>query len=110
MTFLDIIIDPDDPIFDSLRETSVPEPEAPYYIKSLETTDTVAATSDVEIPDTVAATSDVITDNQQIADIAPNPTEAVGMMSDNLLLTIIVVLLALCLCSYFVWRYRKNNA
>ena len=98
MTFLDIIIDPDDPIFDSLRETSVPEPEAPYYIKSLETTDTVAATSDV------------ITDNQQIADIAPNPTEAVGMMSDNLLLTIIVVLLALCLCSYYVWRYRKNNA
>lgn len=54
--------------------------------------------------------SDVITDKQQLADVAPIPTEAAGMVSNNLLLTIIVVLVALCLCFYFVWKYRKNNA
>jgi heme/copper-type cytochrome/quinol oxidase subunit 2 len=60
--------------------------------------------------DTITVTSDVITGKQQLTDIAPNPTETVGMVSDNLLLTIIVVLVALCLCFYFVWKYRKNKA
>lgn len=99
MTLLDIIIDPNDSLFRSHSETPVPapEPEVPYSVIPTETMDTITVTSDV------------ITGKQQLADIAPDPTETVGMVSDNLLLTIIVVLVALCLCFYFVWKYRKNN-
>lgn len=100
MTLLDIIIAPNDSLFRSHSETLVPapEPEVPYSVIPTETMDTITVTSDV------------ITGKQQLADIAPDPTETVGMVSDNLLLTIIVVLVALCLCFYFVWKYRKNNA
>ena len=70
--------------------------------------DTVSVPADTT--DTVATTANVITGNQQIADIAPNPSGILGMVGDNLLWTIIVVLVALCLCFYFVRKYRETNA
>ena len=70
--------------------------------------DTVSVPADTT--DTVATATNVITGNQQIADIAPNPSGILGMVGDNLLWTIIVVLVALCLCFYFVRKYRKTNA
>ena len=70
--------------------------------------DTVSVPADTT--DTVATAANVITGNQQIADIAPNPSGILGMVGDNLLWTIIVVLVALCLCFYFVRKYRETNA
>lgn len=69
--------------------------------------DTVSVPADTT--DTVATTANVITGNQQIADIAPHPSGILGMVGDNLLWTIIVVLVALCLCFYFVRKYRRTN-
>ena len=67
--------------------------------------DTVIAPSDTT--DTVASTVNVIGGNQQVADIAPHPTGILGMAGDDLVWTIIVVLVALSLCFYFVRKYRK---
>lgn len=69
--------------------------------------DTVSVPADTT--DTTATTVNVITGNQQMADIAPDPSGILGMAGDNLLWTIIVVLAALCLCFYFVRKYRKTN-
>ena len=70
--------------------------------------DTVSVPADTT--DTVATTANMIIGNQQIADIAPHPSGILGMAGDNLLWTIIVVLVALSLCFYFVRKYRKTNA
>lgn len=70
--------------------------------------DTVSVPADTT--DTIATTANVIGGNQQIADIAPHPSGILGMASDDLLWTIIVVLVALSLCFYFVRKYRKTNA
>lgn len=94
MTLLDIIVDPHYP--DTFR--SVPKPVVPDTVIPADTTDTVAKAFNV------------IGGNQQIADIAPHPSNLFGMAGDNLFLTIIVVLVALSLCFYFVWKYRKTNA
>ena len=70
--------------------------------------DTVSVPADTT--DTVATTANVLGGNQQIADIAPHPSGILGMAGDDLLWTIIVVLVALSLCFYFVRKYRKTNA
>jgi hypothetical protein len=70
--------------------------------------DTVSVPADTT--DTVATTVNVLGGNQQLADIAPHPSGILGMVGDHLLWTIIVVLVALCLCFYFVRKYRKTNA
>ena len=70
--------------------------------------DTVSVPADTT--DTVATTANVLGGNQQIADIAPHPSGILGMAGDDLLWTIIVVLVALSLCIYFVRKYRKTNA
>ena len=82
MTLFDIIVDPHYP------DTVIP----------------------VDTTDTVVTASNVIGGNQQIADIAPHPSDFWGIVGDNLFLTIIVVLVALSLCFYFVRKYRKTNA
>ena len=70
--------------------------------------DTVSVPADTT--DTVATTANVLGGNQQIADIAPHPSGILGMAGDDLLWTIIVVLVALSLCFSFVRKYRKTNA
>ena len=90
MTLLDIIIDPTD----TFRPR--PRPVVPDTVLPADTTDTVATTANI------------LGGNQQLADIAPRPSGLLGMAGDDLLWTVIVVLVALSLCFYFVRRYRKT--
>ena len=94
MTLLDIIIDPTYP--DTFPVT--PEPVVPDTILPADTTDTVASTVNT------------LSGNQQVADIAPLPPDALaGDDLSTLLWTIFVVLVALSLCFYFVKRYRTTH-
>ena len=93
MTLLDVIIDPTD----TLRPR--PKPVVPDTILPADTTDTVASTVNM------------LGGNQQLADIAPLPSGALtGDNLSTLLWSIIVVLVALSLCFYFVKRYRKTRS
>ena len=69
--------------------------------------DTVSAP--VDTTDSVISSVDVFGNNQQLADIAPLPSEAFGSDGNfyTLLLSVLAVLAALSLCFYFVMRYRK---
>ena len=57
--------------------------------------------------DTVTSVANVIGGNLQTADIAPHPSGSLEMAGGNLLWTIVIVLVALSLCFYFVRKYRK---
>ena len=68
------------------------------------------------LPDTLPSDSahsiasvDVSGSSPQLADIAPRIPDLVGIFESNLLWTIAVVLCALCLCLYFVHKYRSNH-
>ena len=93
MTLLDIIIDPQR-FPDTAR---LPKPVVPDTILPADTTDTVATAAKM------------IGGNLQTADIAPHPTGILGMAEGDLLWTIVVVLVALSLCFYFVKRYRTTH-
>jgi hypothetical protein len=54
------------------------------------------------------STVDVSGDMQQAADISPLPDGIVEQFSNNMLLTILVVLCALFLCFLFARRYRNR--
>ena len=47
---------------------------------------------------------------QQLADVAPMPSNFLGLAGDEILWTILVVLAALSLCFYFVKRYRHQHS
>lgn len=95
MTLLDIIVEPRR-VPDTAR---IPKP----IIR-----DTVTAPADTT--DTVTSTVNTLSGNQQVADIAPLPPEALaGDDLSTLLWTIFVVLVALSLCIYFVKRYRTTH-
>ena len=69
--------------------------------------DTVPAPADST--DTIASTVNMIGGNQQVADVAPIPTNFLGLTGDDLVWTVIVVLAALSLCFYFVRKYRRTK-
>lgn len=69
--------------------------------------DTVSAPADST--DTIASTVNMIGGNQQVADVAPIPTNFLGLTGDDLVWTVIVVLAALSLCFYFVRKYRRTK-
>lgn len=94
MLLLDIIIDPQR-VPDTTR---IPKPIV---------RDTLPVPSDTT--DTVASTVNMLGGNQQVADIAPHPTGILGMAGDDLVWTIIVVLVALSLCFYFVRKYVRKS-
>ena len=67
------------------------------------------------LPDTIPqdtvktiSSADVPGNMQQAADISPLPDGVVEQFSNNMLLTVLVVLCALFLCFFFVQRYRKQ--
>jgi hypothetical protein len=106
MTLLDIILEPNFPdTFRSAPKPVVPDTVIPTAPKPV-VPDTVIPT---DTTDTVATISNVIDGNLQIADVAPLPSGILGMAGDHLLWTVIVVLVALSLCFYFVRKYRKTN-
>lgn len=93
MLLLDIILDPS-----RIKDTaSVIRPVV---------RDTASAHSDTTTVDTVVSTFNVPGANQQLADVAPIPSDTFGI-PDDVLCTIIVVLAALSLCFYFVRKYRR---
>lgn len=77
----------------------------PRIIKP-EVIDTASVPSDTT--DTVATALNVSGDNLQMADIAPSPSLISGI-PDDVTLSIVVVLIALSVCFYFVKRYRKTR-
>lgn len=79
------------------RPPITPKPEV------IDTTSVPADTTD-----TVTTALNVSGDNLQLADVAPEPSLVSGI-SDDVTLSIVVVLIALCVCFYFVKRYRKTN-
>lgn len=58
--------------------------------------------------DTAQAIAGIPGGTQQLADISPIP-DVSGLFGANLLGTVIVVLLALCLCFFFIKRYRTKQ-
>ena len=54
------------------------------------------------------ASSDIFGNNLQLADVSP-VCDFGGLFEANLLWTILVVLCALCLCFYFVRKYRSQQ-
>lgn len=95
MTLLDIIIDPLD-TFRSHPRPVVPDTIIPETVLPADTTDSVAATANM------------IGGNQQIADIAPHPSIIADMAGNEFFWALIVVIVALSLCFYFVRKYRKT--
>ncbi|MBO7539261.1 MAG: hypothetical protein J6T44_08260 [Prevotella sp.] len=99
MLFLDIITGPLDPrrVRDTLR---IPKP----VIR-----DTVSVPSDTT--DTIVSTVNTVSGNQQVADVAPLPHGIlIGDDFSTLLWSILVVLVALSLCFYFVKKYRRTKS
>lgn len=72
-----------------------------------EVIDTTSVPSDTT--DTVTAALNVSGNNLQMADIAPSPSLISGI-PDDVILSIVVVLIALTVCFYFVKRYRKTRS
>ena len=70
--------------------------------------DTVTVPSDTT--DTVASTLSVHGGyRQQLADAAPIPSGNMGMTGDDLLWTILAVVVALGLCFYFIKKFRRTQ-
>lgn len=95
MLLLDIILDPS-----RIKDTA--------SVISPVVRDTASAHSDTTTVDTVVSTFNVPGANQQLADVAPIPSDTFGI-PDDVLCTIIVVLAALSLCFYFVRKYRSKR-
>ena len=80
--------------------------------------DSLKVLSKPKVPDTTAAPQDTshvissadIPSNIQMADVAPRPSGLEEMLGANMTLTLLVVLFALCLCCYFVIKYRKSHS
>lgn len=53
---------------------------------------------------------DVSGNMQQMADITPDPSGLGEVLGTNMMLAFAVVLVALCICSYFVIKYRKSHS
>ena len=103
MQFLDIIIDNRFPksritrqIVDSIKVQ--PKPTVP---------DTTAVPQDTSH---VISSADISGNMQQMADITPDPSSLGEVLGTNMMLALIVVLVALCICSYFVIKYRKSHS
>ena len=77
----------------------------PRIIKP-EAVDTTSVPSDTT--DTVTTALNVSGDHLQLADVAPDPSVMSGI-SDDVTWSIVIVLIALCVCFYFVKRYRKTR-
>ena len=90
---LDVVIEPARTIPDTSRV--VPKPILP---------DTLPSDSAHSI-----ASVDVSGSSLQLADVVPSFPDLAGIFEFNLLWTIAVVLCALCLCFYFVHKYRSNH-
>ena len=103
MQFLDIVIDRSFPrsrvtrqIVDSIKVQ--PKPTVP---------DTTAVPQDTSH---VISSADLSGNMQQMADIAPDPSGLGEVLGTNMMLAFAVVLVALCICSYFVIKYRKSHS
>ena len=81
--------------------------------------DTIQSGGKGETPDTIDSvvpakqTVNTLTDGgsamtQQLRDIAPWPPKTSGLDDGSLLWTVLVVLVSLSLCFYFVQRYRRS--
>ncbi len=77
----------------------------PRIIKP-EVVDTASVPADTT--DTVATALNVSGDNLQVADIAPDPILG-SWIPDDVLWSVVVVLVALSVCFYFVKRYRRTR-
>jgi hypothetical protein len=100
--FLDIIIDDRFPrsrisrrIVDTLREH--PKPTVPDTTTTPQDTSHVISSADIP-------------SNIQMADVAPRPSGLEEMLGANMTLTLLVVFFALCLCCYFIMKYRKSHS
>lgn len=58
----------------------------------------------------VISSADIPGNMQQLADVAPDPSGLEEVLGTNMTLALIVVVVALCLCSYFVVKYRKSHS
>ena len=58
----------------------------------------------------VISSADIPGNMQQLADVAPDPSGLEEVLGTNMTLALIVVLFAICLCSYFVIKYRKSHS
>lgn len=84
-----------------------------HIIRS-EVTDTLAQLpTDSVIADTVSVDSVASVDlpgvSQQLSDVAPLPPKFLGLEGSEILWTVLVVLVALSLCFYFVRMYRRQH-
>ena len=103
MQFLDIVIGDRIPksritrhVVDSIKVQ--PKPSVP---------DTTAVPQDTSH---VISSADISGNMQQMADITPDPTGLREVLETNMMLALIVVFVALCICSYFVIKYRKSHS
>lgn len=103
MQFLDIVIGDRIPksritrqIVDSIKVQ--PKPTVP---------DTTTVPQDTSH---VISSADLSGNMQQMADITPYPSGLGEVLGTNMMLAFAVVLVALCICSYFVIKYRKSHS
>ena len=89
MQLLDIIIDGPSPYISRPAATYATTPQ-----------DTSHVVSNADIPGNM----------QQLADVAPDPSGLEEALGTNMMLALFIVLLALCLCCYFVIKYRKSHS
>ena len=69
-------------------------------------------TAPSDTTDTVTSAVNVVGGDQQMADIAPLPSKFLGLSGDDfsmLLWSVVVVLVALSLCFYFIKKYRRTR-
>lgn len=80
-------------------------------IIKLEEVDTVPSADSILTDSTAVDTvyASINGSGQQLADIAPMPSNFLGLAGDEILWTILVVLAALSLCFYFVKKYRHQH-
>jgi len=87
-------------------------------IQTRRISDSLQALPKPAVPDTTTPqdTSHVISNvdfsgnMQQLADVAPAPLDLGEALGTNMMLALFIVLLALCLCCYFVIKYRKSHS
>ena len=81
--------------------------------------DSLKVLSKPKVPDTttvpqdtshVISSADISGNMQQMADITPDPSGLGEVLGTNMMLAFAVVLVALCICSYFVIKYRKSHS
>ena len=102
--FLDLIIGNRIPrsrvtrhVFDSIKVQ--PKPTVP---------DT--ATTTPQDTSHVISSADIPSNVQQVADVVPDASGLGEVLGTNMMLAFAVVLVALCICSYFVLKYRKSHS